>query len=228
MHNTIGPFTVSFAVGLTTARHQEFALRHRVFVEERGFEQPSTEHPGEERDAFDPFSCALLLTDTATQMPVAAQRFVLPDLLPPPLVANVERCYQAMDGQPAVDFDAPARTRWAEASRTTVAESYRWGGRHAGMPAMVAIHYASIALASAFGRSVLYSLSELRTERLIRRLRFPMVRVGAAVEFHGQRAPFMMRVEDMLDSVRSEHRAELARLSSAALLVAATAQERVR
>jgi hypothetical protein len=69
------------------------------------------------------------------------------------------------------------------------------------MPGMVPVKYGSLALAIAFGRSTLFSLSEPQTKRLIRKLGFPMVQIGAPVEFHGTRVPFRMSVAEMDRSV---------------------------
>jgi N-acyl amino acid synthase of PEP-CTERM/exosortase system len=214
----LGPFCVGFAFG-EDGRFEEFRLRYQVFVEERGFEPPSAARL--ERDQFDAASCALLLRDVATGEVAAAQRLILPDYLPAGVLTNFEREYRRDDDCVAVDVSAIPRNSWAEVSRTAVAPRYRWGARGTTMPAIVAIKYATLALALAFGRSTLFSLSELATAKLIRRLRFPMVRVGAPVEFHGRRAPFRMDVESMVRSVAPEHQQALDRLIEAASDLAA-------
>lgn len=196
----VGPFRITFAIG-EDDRTEEYRLRYNVFVEECCFESPDRCADGLERDEFDRASCSMLLHDVATGQVAGCQRLVLPDLLPPGTLTNLERQYQLLPDHPGVDFTAIPRNSWAEASRTTVAAPYRWGASSTSMPAMVAIKFGSIALATAFGRQSLYSLSEPHTARLIRRLGFPMVQVGAPVVFHGRRVPFRMDIEAMARSV---------------------------
>ena len=196
----VGPFRVSFAIGVAD-RSREFRLRYQYFVEECGFEPAAKCPDGLERDEFDAASCAMFVEDAVTQEPVACQRLVLPDRLPPGVLTNIEHCYRPLAGGKAFPLSALPRHHWAEASRTTVAKRYRWGSSETSMPGIVPIKYGSVALAIAFGRSTLFSMSEPRTSRLIRKLGFPMIQIGAPVEFHGTRAPFAMQVAAMHDSI---------------------------
>lgn len=221
----VGPFRVSFAIGAED-RTEEYRLRYQYFVEECHFEPADSFPDGLERDEFDHASCALLLRDAQTGDPAGCQRLILPDHLPPGRLTNLEREYKPLAGQVGIVFSDLPRNGWAEASRTTVAHGYRWGGAETSMPAMVAIKYASIALAVAFGRSTLFSLSEPRTRRLIRRLGFPMLQVGAPVEFHGTRAPFRMDVDAMFRSVPAQDLAAVDTLIRGALVF--VAEERAR
>jgi N-acyl-L-homoserine lactone synthetase len=212
----VGPFRASFAIG-SADRFAEYRLRYDVFVEEYGFEPARADRL--ERDEFDDASCSLLLRDAISNDIAASQRLILPDRLPPGMLTNLERLYRPLPDRPPIDFTTMRRDSWAEASRTTVAKRYRWGSSETSLPAMVAIKYASIALAIAFGRPRLFSLSELRTARLIRRLGFAMVQVGAPVEFHGWRAPFQMDVASMLGSVAATDHDVVARLTEVARLL---------
>ncbi len=219
MSQHVGPFRITFAFGPEN-RAKEYRLRYRVFVEECGFES-ALEHPdGLERDRFDDASCALFLEDRATGRPAGCQRLVLPDLLPPGTLTNIEREYVPLAGCRGIDFENSQPHGWAEASRTTVDPAYRWGSAGASMPAFQAIHYGSIALAIAFGRSALFSLSPRHTSRLIRRLGFTMVQVGAPVDFHGVRTPFRMDVSEMLAAVPPAARDTVDQLVIGALHVA--------
>jgi N-acyl-L-homoserine lactone synthetase len=218
-----GPYRVSFAIA-ADSRAKEFRLRYQYFVEECRFEPADRFPDGLEHDEFDDVSCALLVEDADTEEAAACQRLVLPDQLPPGLPTNIERHYSPLPGGEGVEFSTLPRHLWAEASRTTVAKKYRWGSARTEMPGMVPIKYGSLALAIAFGRSTLFSLSEPRTGRLIRKLGFPMVQIGAPIEFHGTRAPFAMRVVEMEDSVPASDRPIVDALILEALQLAAQAR----
>jgi len=198
IESEFGPFRVVFALG-DVDRGREYRLRYEVFVEECHYESPTSSRL--ERDALDDGSCSLLLLDSMTGKAAACQRLVLPDRLPIGTPTNVEQHYRPIPGNLGIDFAAMPRSSWAELSRTTVAPTFRWGSATAAVPALVVVHYATVALAIAFGRTVLISLSEPATARLIRRLGFEMVRAGSVVDFHGRRAPFRMDVAEMTRSI---------------------------
>jgi N-acyl-L-homoserine lactone synthetase len=192
----LGQFTVEFCAG-NTCREDEYRLRHAVFVEERRWLPDVLASSRLERDQFDDGSAAFLLRNAATGEPAACQRFILPDRLPAGLVTPIEQ----LTGDRNVNFGSLPRGSWAEVSRSTVAPHYRWGARLATMPAMRAIKHASIALAAAFGRSILFSVSDIRTARLTRRMGFPLHQIGDAFEYHGPRAPFKIDMTEVRESV---------------------------
>ena len=217
----VGPFRVTLATS-DADRTDEYRLRYEVFVEECRFLSGEGCVGRQERDEFDEGSCAFLLRDAESGEIAACQRLILPDRLPAGTITNFEREYQPLASGPHLDLATAPRGTWAEVSRTTVAPKYRWGGSAAALPAIVVMKYASIALSIAFGRSALFSLSEPAIVRLIRRLGFEMVQVGALVEFHGRRAPFRMDVDDIVRSVRDNDRPWLDRLIHAALRLPGT------
>lgn len=192
----VGPFRVDYAVG-SAPRIDEYRLRYSVFVEERQWEPAGAFPDRLERDEFDEACCAFLLRDSSTGEAAACQRFILPERLAPGLVTNVERLANGL----SLDLNRLPRNSWAEVSRSTIAPKYRWGSSATSMPAMVAIKYASIALAVALDRSTLFSFSDPRTARLTRRLGFNLHQIGAPLDFHGLRAPFRIDVAEVLQSV---------------------------
>ena len=167
---------------------------------------------GLERDELDAASCAFLLRDSRTGEAAACQRFILPERLRSGLVTNAERFSSDL----AVDFDGLPRQSWAEVSRSTIGPKYRWGSSGTSLPAMVAIKYASIALAVALDRRTLFSISDPRTARLTRRLGFKLHQVGAPIEFHGLRALFRIDVAEVLQSVPSGMQRSLSQLIAGA------------
>jgi len=208
----VGPFQVEYAVGLVP-RLDEYRLRYSVFVEERQWLSGQVAQNGLERDEFDEACCAFLLRDACTGEAVACQRYILPERLPLRLRTNVEMLASRFGG----DIGSLPRSSWAEVSRSTIAPKYRWGGTGAtSMPTMAAIKYASVALAVAFGRRSLFSISDLRTARLTRRLGFMLHRVSEPFEFHGKRALFSIDVAEVRRSVPSEMKETLDQLIAGA------------
>jgi N-acyl-L-homoserine lactone synthetase len=207
----VGPFQVEYAAGLAP-RIDEYRLRYSVFVEERQWLAAERSPDRLERDELDEACCALLLRDACTGEAAACQRFILPERVPPGLVTNVER----LAGSAGVEFTRLPLDSWAEVSRSTIAPKYRWGGSATSLPTMVAIKYASIALAVALDRRTLFSISDPRTARLTRRLGFTFHQVGAPFDFHGRRALFRIDVAEVLDSVPPDMRETLSRLIAGA------------
>jgi N-acyl-L-homoserine lactone synthetase len=200
----LGPFRVEYNVG-PASRVDEYRLRYSVFVEERQWLPAGPPGDRLERDEFDEQCCAFLLRDASTGEAAACQRFILPDRMPPGVVTNVERLAHGR----SVDLNNLPRHSWAEVSRSTIAPKYRWGSSATPLPAMVAIKYASIALAVALDRSTLFSFSDPRTARLTRRLGFKLHQVGPPLDFHGLRALFKIDVREVLQSVPSRMEASL-------------------
>jgi N-acyl amino acid synthase of PEP-CTERM/exosortase system len=215
----IGPFTVEYAFG-AAPRTDEYRLRYRVFVEEHPWLSAGALPDRLERDEFDDACCSVLLRDAETGEAAACQRLILPERLVPGLRTQIERLFQPLPGVTVVDFNRLPRHSWAEVSRSTIAPKYRWGSSTASsLPAMAAITYASIALAVAVGRTTLFSVSDVRTMRLVRRLGFALRQIGSVINYHGKRAPFSIDVHDVLRSVPSEWESTMYRLIVEAIRV---------
>lgn len=210
-----GPFQVRFAVG-GEPRLAEYELRYRAFVEEHGWEAARPGAHRIERDAFDDFSCSVLLLETGSARPAACQRLILPDWLPPGILTNVQREYAPLAGLPAVDFNALPTKGWAEVSRLTIAPEFRSGSAGAAKRAVRTVTYASLALAMALDREVLFSMSDPRIVPLMRRMHLTMRQVGAEVDFHGLRAPFQIDVAEVFATVPEEWSELVGRLIVAA------------
>lgn len=203
-----GYFRVNYATG-ADLRVDEHRLRHAAFVEEHGWLTAESCKPGLEYDAFDPFSCSVLLTDAGSGAPAACQRLILPERLPRELRTNVEQECRPLDS--AFTFAALPRHSWAEASRLTIAPPFR-GGRDTSRHSFRAVSYASLALAVALDRRLLFTLSDPRTPRLTQRLGFEMHQVGEVVDFHGPRAVFRIDIPEVVASVPDAARREVQRL----------------
>lgn len=201
----LGGFTVEFTSGRDT-RIDEYRLRHAVFVREyRWLDDDGT---GLERDEFDPHAVSFLIRGGRSAVPIASQRLLLPDRVQRGMVVPFERLF-------GDDPDGLLRERstWAEVSRTTIAPEYRWGATTAPVPAMFAIKYASIALAAAAGRGSLFSVSDPRTARLVRRMGVRCRPLNRIVDYHGPRALYLMDMLEIGKTVPAEHWETLQRLT---------------
>jgi len=193
-----GPFRFEFASG-ADPRIAEYQLRYQAFVEEHHWLAPARR--GVECDCFDQFSCAALVTHIESGEAAACQRLILPDRLPPDLSTSVEAVYRPLTPDSPPDLTTLPRASWAEVSRLTIAPRFRSGRANSAIPTLAAITYASMALAIALDRYELFSISEPRTPRLLRRLRCEMRQIGEPVDFHGVRAVFRIDVRAVLHAV---------------------------
>jgi len=80
------------------------------------------------------------------------------------------------------------------------------------MPAIVAVSQATLALALALDRTVVFTMSDPRTALLTRRIGIEMHQVGRLVDFRGQRGIFRIDLADVLASLRTEWRPAVMRL----------------
>jgi N-acyl amino acid synthase of PEP-CTERM/exosortase system len=211
----LGAFHLEFFTPMEN-RSAEYRLRHAVFVEERHWLSGRSDAVGLERDQYDDYSLSFLLRDAASGEPAACQRLILADRLPAGMLTPIE---MLLDGR--ATLGAVDRRAWAEVSRTTIAARYRWGSRACATPAMRAIKHASIAVATATGLDTLFSVSDPRTARLVRRLGFPCHRFGGLVQHHGPRALYRMEMREIRESVPQESRRALCGLTDHARAVIA-------
>jgi len=213
-----GSFRVRYAAG-QEPRLDEYRLRYDAFVEENQWLPAAGCQDRLERDEFDAFSCSAVIVEPVTGEAAACQRLILPEHLPDGRLTNAERAYQPLRPGPAVDFMAMPRHTWAEASRLTIAPAYRSGSARRCQPAMLAIVYASLALAVALDRTTLFTLSDPRTARLTRRVGIDMRQVGQLVDFHGTRGIFRIDIADVLAGVSAEWRDAVDQLIGGARLL---------
>ena len=153
-----------------------------------------------------------MLIDSLTGEAAACQRLILPEFLPIGWLTNAEREYRPLPCGPAVDFAMLPQRTWAEASRLTIAPAYRCGSARTAPSALLAVSYATLALALALDRTELFTVSDPRTARLTRRIGVSMHQVGGLVDFHGIRAVFRIDLHEVLSSVPAEWCPLVARL----------------
>jgi len=201
-HEVLGRFEVEFFTPFDS-RIDEFSLRHAVFVEEYGWLAPDPAGTRQERDEYDASAVSFLLRDRTTGEPAACQRFILPDRVPAGISLPVERLSHGVVGE-GLD-----RAAWAEVSRTTVAARYRWGSESNEVPALMGIKFASLALAAAIERDTIFSVSDPRTARLVRRAGIDCHRIGPVFQYHGSRTIYRLDMPATRATVRDADRVAL-------------------
>src|SRR5262249_24819478 len=142
----------------------------------------------------------MLLRDAVTGEAVACQRFVLPERLLAGRITQVE-CLKRGFG---IDLAARPRDTWAEVSRTSILEPYRWGSTTTTMSAIGALKYAPGAVARGLERDALYSVSEPTMARLTRTFGVPLHRCSPNFEYYGRRAAFRIDVDELFASVPAD------------------------
>ena len=182
-------------------RDEVYRLRHRVYVDELGFERPSFD--GRERDEFDEQSRHLLLRSVKTGVAAGCIRLVMVRADRPQLPLPFEKIFAAA-GYPREINPASPRRSIAEISRLTLAREFRRRRRieargdvahdRFGTPAhpsfpyvQLGLYLGAIALAKHLGVSRLFLLTEPRLLAHFRRIGFPVRQIGGPVEHRGVR-----------------------------------------
>lgn len=205
----VGQFVVEHC-STPDLRDEERRLRYGVFVGEYGYLSASCYPDGREADAFDSASCSFLVRDTGTGQPAACARIILAGrvrgaLLPVQMETRQE------EGVEPPNYGALPAASWGEISRVTVARGYR-SHRVTGDTATGLLMAATIALGEHMDLSHMFSLSEPAMARLSRPAGITMRRVGAVVEYHGRRAPYLIETAHAAAGVESRNPALFALL----------------
>ena len=176
-------------------KDEVYRLRHRVYVDELGFERPSFD--GRERDEFDEHSRHLLLRSVKTGIPAGCIRLVMARPDRPHLPLPFEKIFAAA-GDLGDRRSVPPRHSIAEISRLTLSREFRrrrgdarnetsregFGTTaHPSYPyVQLGLYLGAIALARQLGISKLYLLTEPRLFTHFRRMGFPLQKIGGPVE----------------------------------------------
>lgn len=219
-------FDAYFSVDLATtaqARAQVFGIRYRVYCEEFGYEDRSAFPDQQEQDKYDPVSLHCLITHRASDTPAGCVRLVpatAPGLGQLPLE---EHCADSLDRE-LLDSLALDRGKMCEISRLAVDGMFR---RRAGESMSrfgaskaldvshqeersfslisVAAFLAATALTDLSGRHNVLAMMEPFLPRMLERSGIHFRRIGADVDYHGLRAPYLGRTyQDGLATMRPE------------------------
>lgn len=221
----VADFQRYFSVELATSQAQfeeTFGVRYRVYCEEFGYEPKERFPDGLERDDFDARSWHCLVRHRGSGLAAGCVRLVYCDEgqdLP------LERfCRAAVD---ASDLEELERHRAvaAEVSRLAVdgrfrrrpgEDATRYGHvtaldvshREARTFSLVAVaaYLSACAVSALDGREVVYAMMEPFLPRLLKRSGIYFNPAGREIDYHGLRAPYMIRTEDALGSMLPELR----------------------
>ena len=214
-------FSVSYAA--TEQQHNDvYHIRYRVYCDEFGYE-PAERFPDQrEFDEYDASSAHCLITHH-TGMPAGCVRLVQVqnsgDLLP------FERyCGDSVD-QAFIDGLQLDRSTVCEISRLAVDGAFRRRSgealtRFGEVDAMdcsqqekrtfsliaVAAFLAATALTDITGRTNVFAMMEPFLPRLLKRSGILFQRAGKDVDYHGIRAPYFIRTEEALETMRPDLR----------------------
>jgi N-acyl amino acid synthase of PEP-CTERM/exosortase system len=182
-------------------KDEVYRLRHRVYVDELGFERGSFD--GLERDEFDDQSRHLLLRSVKTGIAAGCLRLVMVRPERPQLPLPFEKVFSAT-GEPRAVHCGSARSSIAEISRLVLAREFRRRRRadargevrhdgfgtpaHPSYPyVQLGLYLGAIALARQLGVSRLFLLTEPRLLVHFRRIGFPLRQIAGPVEHRGLR-----------------------------------------
>ena len=219
-------FEQYFSVDLAStpeAHAHVFGIRYRVYCEEFGYEDRSAFPDGQERDKYDAVSLHCLITHRASTTPAGCVRLV-PTAAPGlELLPLEEHCANSLD-RALLDSFSLERSTMCEISRLAVDGRFR---RRAGESMSrfgaskaldisqqeersfslisVAAFLAATALTDLSGRHNVLAMMEPFLPRMLERSGIHFHRVGADVDYHGLRAPYLGRTyQDGLATMRPE------------------------
>jgi N-acyl amino acid synthase of PEP-CTERM/exosortase system len=182
-------------------KDEVYRLRHRVYVDELGFERPTLD--GRERDEFDEQSKHLLMRSVKTGIVAGCIRLVMVRPDRPMLPLPFEKIFAATSE--VREFQSGgSRLSIAEISRLALAREYRRHRRverrgevahegfgtpaHPSFPyVQLGLYLGAIALARQLEVTKLFLLTEPRLLVHFRRMGFPVRKIGGPVEHRGLR-----------------------------------------
>jgi len=200
-----------------------FAIRYRVYCEEFSYEPAEAFPDREEKDEFDACSMHALIQHKSSGLPAGCVRMVVPTgeggADPLPFEKN---CAGSLD-EALLEELRPERARVCEISRLAVDGAFRRRsgenvtrfGEIEGLDcsqqerrtfSLIAVtcFLAATALTSISGRTDVFAMMEPFLPRLLERSGILFRRVGQDIDYHGMRAPYFIRTESALESMRPD------------------------
>lgn len=211
-------FSIERAVTSGT-RDEGFRIRHTVYCEELAFEPVRPDR--RERDEYDDHAEHILIRTVQTGLAVGCARVIVPAT--EDYTLPVERSVEWKAQRPLLDLHG--RARIAELSRLAVVPQFRRRAGEQGRPialsdadfgtAMqprfphipVGLYLGALAVAHERSIAALVVLTEPRLASHFGRLGVRLEQLGAPVEFHRWRAPYIMQVREIVDALPAMVRA---------------------
>lgn len=190
------------------SRFQVYNIRYQVYCQEFAYEDPSEFATPQENDAYDLHSDHCLLTYRPSATPIGCIRLVKthedrPDWRLP----FEEHCLHAVD-RGLFDPHAHPRGSIAEFSRLAITRPFRASVKAPRQSEMERQRTAAVERLGLFlaGISLLVdspfhfgvAMMETRLATLLARIGIRFQQIGRTIDFHGPRAPFLLRREDAM------------------------------
>jgi N-acyl amino acid synthase of PEP-CTERM/exosortase system len=199
-----------------------YHIRHQVYCEELGFEDKKANHL--EFDEYDLRSSHCLLFHKASQSYAGCARLILADGHDP----EAKFPFEVTTGDLLNwDFNNPdhLRRKYGECSRVAITSQFRRrrgetntpdGGSEAiensqmdarrRFPSVaLGLYLASTAIAIEKELEGVFVIMELRLARQLRRLGFMFEQVGDAVKHRGERAPFIINISEIPNTLKPDY-----------------------
>lgn len=210
------------------ARAEVFRLRYAVYCEELHYEDPAAFPDGQESDPYDARASFALLRQRASGRPVACVRLILSDADQPfPFeavcrgrldlaridLAQLDRGHAGEISRLAIHQDFRRRRgEWQTPEATGEADALDDGTtsgqrRYPLLP--MSLFLAAAALAMNRGLTQVFVMMEPRLARLLGACGIRFTQVGDVIDYHGQRGPFRITHEALIDGLPPEGRALL-------------------
>lgn len=201
-------------------RHEVYRIRHQVFCEELTLFECRAD--GLETDPFDPRAVHLLLQETETGESVGCVRVVKGQRDDPAALLPFESvCGRAVDNR-HFNWSRIPREAIGEVSRLGVISKYRRRPGEASQPIpinvspttseatpnrrlfpyiLVSLYLGAYVVAQREGLQYLFTFTELRLRDHLARLGIPMLEAGELVHHKGLRAPAVIKVSSIADTM---------------------------
>lgn len=207
----------SFSLALSPQEKQRiYRLRHDIYCEELGYEEPTDRQNRLEYDVYDQTAIHCLIEHRRTGLAAACTRLVMPHReCPPPLDKLPLESYGGRSlTHPLLHPQKLPTGSYYEISRLAVARAFRTrikGGEVPGISdnpheftqeeretfslLVSGLFLAGYALGRMSGKNLAFAMMEPRLPRLLSMSGFHFVKVGETIDFHGKRSAYCINRE---------------------------------
>lgn len=197
-------------------RQASYNIRYQVYCKEFGFEAPPDNHLQQETDEYDQQSLHCLLIHNQSQRPAGTVRLVISDRQQP--LPFWKYCHQAIDTQ-LFDPQALRADQVVEFSRAAIIADFRRrekqsGGindnvstihrerRYSDFPVIpVCLFIAALAMFADSQADFGVAMMEPKLHRLLRKVGINFQSIGRVIDYHGRRAPYIIRRDAVPDQL---------------------------
>ncbi|MBV5310287.1 PEP-CTERM/exosortase system-associated acyltransferase [Chromatium okenii] len=196
-----------------------FRIRHDVYCREFGYLEGEACAGGLEHDDYDALAQHCLIVHRATGVGAGCVRMVMANNEPDFLLPLERFCGESLT-DPVLHPAHLPRLNVAEGSRLAVHTQFRRRVGETESPVGIALNsdpspneqrtfpllslalfYASAAMMTFVQRQHVFVMIEPRLARRAITLKLPFVQTGNVVDYHGQRAPYYVSVQQVIDNV---------------------------